>query len=112
MTDTPPEDSSDPTATKNELKILSKRLDDLDFLMLTANADSYALEIALKAALTALDDTMPAVRSIVVQILDVELEATQNPRFEGSASVKEARIQALTELSVNIELDNKLIEEG
>lgn len=74
-------------------------------------AENSALELALMAMLTALDDQLPAVRSIVVHALDEAIEGAKAPSVSTPPNFTEAAQIALEELRDKIHFANKLIED-
>ena len=100
----------DPEKLKLFFEDLDQEIENLAGLYQDARAQNDALRIALMAMLTALDDTMPAVRNIVVQALDEAFEKVNNPLSDSlPETAKEADLEALSDLRTRIDLANKLM---
>ncbi|MBL1434717.1 MAG: hypothetical protein COB08_000750 [Rhodobacteraceae bacterium] len=106
MTKNEYDDFSDP----KKLKVFFEELD-TDFSDLNRDrlAENIALQAALMAVLTALDDQLPAVRDIVVHTLDEAIEKTKGPFAGGPPEMIEAEQTALEELRAKVFFANKLI---
>lgn len=104
------DDFRDPKKLKLFLEEIDDDIENLAGLYQDARAQNTALQIALMAALSALDDTMPAVRDIVVQALDEAHDKALNPLSDSAPkSAREADIDALLELRTKIDMAGKLV---
>ena len=103
-------DFSNPEKLKLFFEDLDQEIDNLAGLYQDARAQNDALRIALMAMRTALDDTRPAVRDIVVQALDEAFEKVNNPLSDSlPETAKAADREALSDLRTRIDLANKLM---
>lgn len=106
MNDTPKTDFSNPEHLKQSFDDLWDELENLAGLCQNLRAENHALETAIGATLSALDDPMPAVREIVVQTLEENLEAAMNSTI-GPEEAREADELALEELIGRFKLVEK-----
>lgn len=105
------DDFSDPKKLKRFFDEIDDEIANLTGLYQNARAENDALRTALMAMLTALDDTMPAVRDIVVQALDEAFEKANNPRSDSlPENAIAAELEALSDLRTRINMANKLVE--